>query len=160
MANAELVAGLFAIGVLTGLRTMTPIAVLCWMTALSRIAAATGWMAFVSSRIALILFTLAAIAELIGDKMPKTPSRTGFPGLPARLIFGGLCAAIVASALGFPIAIGALAGVLGAIAGTYGGWFIRTRAVKALRCPDLPIALVEDAVAVGGSVLAYLLLGN
>jgi uncharacterized membrane protein len=61
----------------------------------------------------------------------------------------------VASAAGIAVDIGALIGVIGAIAGTFTGWFVRTRAVRLLKCPDLPIALIEDAIAVGGSILIY-----
>ena len=51
-------------------------------------------------------------------------------------------------------------GAVGAVAGTYGGWFIRTRTVAALHCPDFPIALVEDAIAVGGSILVCSLIAR
>jgi uncharacterized membrane protein len=41
---------------------------------------------------------------------------------------------------------------LGAVAGTLGGYEARTRLVRTLRAPDLVIAVVEDAVAVGGGL--------
>jgi uncharacterized membrane protein len=37
-----------------------------------------------------IVFTLLALAELISDKLPKTPSRTASPGLIARIVLGKL----------------------------------------------------------------------
>ena len=43
-----------------------------------------------------------------------------------------------------------MSGGLGAVAGTLGGYEARTRLVKAPHAPDFVIALVEDAVAVGG----------
>jgi uncharacterized membrane protein len=157
MSMFEIILGLFAIGVLTGLRAMTPIAVLCWMTTLGRIPTVQNWMGFVANRISVGVFTLGAVGELIGDKLPMTPSRTKPPGLIARIVFGGLCAAILAASASFPVVPGALLGALGGIAGTYGGWFARTRAVAAFHCPDFPIALLEDAFAIVGSCLVCLL---
>jgi uncharacterized membrane protein len=48
---------------------------------------------------------------------------------------------------------GILAGVLGAIAGTLGGYQFRARLVGAIAGKDLPIALLEDAIAIGGAFL-------
>ncbi len=47
---------------------------------------------------------------------------------------------------------GAIAGVAGAIAGTLGGYEVRVRAAR-LVGKDLPVALIEDAVALGGAFL-------
>ena len=47
---------------------------------------------------------------------------------------------------------GLLAGALGAVAGTLGGYEFRTRSVKATGGKDLPIALLEDAIAISGAV--------
>ena len=160
MTGNEVLVGLLAVGVLTGLRTMTPIAVLCWMTVLGRIPAAAGWMGFVRNWISIGVFSLAAIGELIGDKLPMTPSRLKAPGLIARMVFGGLCAAILAAVLGVSIGIGVGAGVAGSLVGSYCGWFLRRRCVGWFRCPDWPVAIVEDLVAVGGSVVVYSLLGR
>ena len=49
------------------------------------------------------------------------------------------------------------AGVIGAVLGTLGGYEARKRLVAARGGRDLPIALLEDVVAVGGGFLvAYL----
>jgi len=45
---------------------------------------------------------------------------------------------------------GLIAGVLGAIAGTLGGYEFRSRLTRAVG-KDLPIALLEDAIAIGGA---------
>ncbi len=60
-------------------------------------------------------------------------------------------AAIGASA-GVTIA-GLVAGIIGAVIGTLGGYEARKRLVAATGGRDLPIALVEDAVAVFGALL-------
>jgi uncharacterized membrane protein len=151
---------LFGIGVFTGLRCFTPIAVICWMTMLGRLPVDEGWMGLAANRIAVALFSLGAVGEYVGDKLPNTPARTKPPGLIGRMIFGGLCAAVLASGVGFSLVSAVVIGMVGAIAGTFGGWFVRTRTVAALKCPDLPVALVEDLIAIGGSVAVCLLIAR
>ena len=48
---------------------------------------------------------------------------------------------------------GLIAGAIGAVLGTLGGYDARKRLVAATGGKDLPIALLEDAVAVIGAVL-------
>jgi uncharacterized membrane protein len=141
----------FLIGVFTGLRGLTPIAVTSW-------AAYLGWMkldgllGYIGSLPAAAIFTLAALGELVADKLPKTPSRTAPPGLISRTLMGALTGACVASAGGQNAAVGAGLGVAGAMVGTFGGYQARTRLVKALGVPDLYVALAEDLVAIAGSL--------
>ncbi len=72
-------------------------------------------------------------------------------GFGARIVTGGLCGgAFGAAADG--LAIGAVAGVVGAIVGTLGGYEARVRLARAVG-KDLPIALLEDAIAIGGAFL-------
>jgi uncharacterized membrane protein len=101
---------------------------------------------------AAIIFTLLASVELVTDELPKTPSGTAPPGLVARMLLGGLSGACITSAGGEGIVLGAVLGIVGALAGTYGGYQARTRLVKALGTPDFVIALLEDLVTIGGSL--------
>jgi uncharacterized membrane protein len=99
---------------------------------------------------------LLAIGEIIFDKLPNTPNRTAPMGLIGRIVTGGLTGACVS--LGFSLGggksavIGAGLGVFGGIAGCFGGYEIRARLVKALRQPDFNVALIEDLIAIGGSL--------
>jgi uncharacterized membrane protein len=43
-------------------------------------------------------------------------------------------------------------GIAGGLVGCFGGYQLRTRLVKALGTPDFVIALLEDLVAIGGSL--------
>ena len=141
----------FLIGVAAGLRAMTAPAVVSW-------AARLGWLHLEDTGLAFLGYTLTpwvlsvlAIGELIADKLPKTPSRKAPPGFVARLVTGSLCgAAIGAASQG--MTGGLVAGLIGAVAGTLGGYEARTRLVRATGGKDLPIALLEDAVAIFGSV--------
>jgi len=96
----------------------------------------------------MVIFIVLAIIELGADKLPSTPSRTKPPGLIARIVLGGFCGAAIAVAGGQPIAIGAILGVAGGVAGAFGGKEVRMRLVKALKVPDFVIAIMEDAIAI------------
>lgn len=141
----------FLIGLFAGLRGMTPPAATAWAVHL-------GWLkiqrplSLIGSLPAVIIFTLFAVLELISDKLPKTPSRTAPPGLIARILMGGLTGACVALGGGQGALVGALLGIAGSLAGTFGGYQVRTRLVKALGTPDFVVALLEDIVAIGGSL--------
>jgi uncharacterized membrane protein len=65
---------------------------------------------------------------------------------------GALSGAAIGAA-GGSLAAGLLAGILGAAAGTLGGYEFRARLVRAIGGKDLPIALLEDVIAVGGAFL-------
>ncbi len=152
MISTQVLALAFLIGVLGGLRALTPPAVTAW-------AARLGWLklhsplAWLGSLPAVILFTVLALAELVSDKLPKTPSRTAPPGLIARIVLGGLCGgAVCLAGASQGLLIGALVGAVGGIVGCFGGYQIRTRLVKALGSPDYVVAVVEDLIAIGGSL--------
>jgi uncharacterized membrane protein len=143
----------FVLGIVAGLRSMIPPAAVAW-------AAHFGWLrldgtalAFLESAPARYLFLVAMLAELVADKLPFTPARTGTGPFIGRIVSGGLGGAALAVGLGGSLAAGAVAGGLGAVVGTLGGYLTRTRLVRALRVPDFPIALVEDLVAIGTALL-------
>ena len=60
----------------------------------------------------------------------------------------GHVAAVGVKSIAFGVALGAVGGVIGAFA----GYYTRTGLVKALKVSDLPIALLEDAIAIGGAI--------
>jgi uncharacterized membrane protein len=143
----------FVLGIVAGLRSMTPPAAVAW-------AAHFGWLrldgtplAFLESAPARYIFLAAMLSELVADKLPFTPARTGTGPFIARIVSGGLAGAALAVGLGGSLAVGAVAGGLGAVAGTLGGYRARTGLVRALGVPDFPVALVEDLVALGTAFL-------
>jgi uncharacterized membrane protein len=68
-------------------------------------------------------------------------------------VLGVLSGAAVAAAGAQSIGLGAVLGVAGALAGAFAGYEVRKRLVRALKVPDFVIALLEDAVAIGGGLL-------
>jgi uncharacterized membrane protein len=143
----------FVIGVLAGLRSLTPAAVISWAAHRQALSLHGTPLSFLSSTPAVLIFSLFALIELVGDKLSFAPSRTDPPGLIARIVLGGLAGAALALSGGQSLLAGAVLGAVGGVAGTYGGHYLRVSLVKALKVPDVAIALLEDLVAIGGSVL-------
>jgi uncharacterized membrane protein len=141
----------FALGFFNGLRTLTPIAVLCWAAHFHWLSVAHTPFAWLGSIISLIVFTVLAIGELIGDKLPKTPSRLGAPGLIGRIVFGAGCGAALLIVAGASWIAGAALGAIGAVVGAYVGYSVRRMLTTRGGLPDFPIALLEDLIAIGGS---------
>ena len=140
------------LGVSTGLRSFTPLAVTAWFAHYGKLPVTGTWASWIAHPAAVGLLTTAAVGEFVGDKLPNTPNRTDPVALIGRLTLGGLVGAIVATALRRPLARGVALGVLGAAAGTYGGFYARRGLTKGAGLSDLPIALTGDAVAVALAV--------
>jgi uncharacterized membrane protein len=141
----------FLIGFFAGLRSLTAPAVTAWAVYL-------GWLklerplSLIGSLPAVVIITVLAVAEIVADKLPKTPSRTSPPGLIARILMGGITGACVAAAGGEGALLGAVLGAIGGVVGCFAGFQARTRLVKALGTRDTYVALLEDLVAVAGSL--------
>lgn len=139
------------IGVIAGLRSLLAPAAASW-------AARAGWLHLDGSVLAFLgyswtpwVFTVAALGEIVNDKLPKTPSRKIPPAFIFRVVTGSLSGAAIGASSGL-LWIGLLGGALGAVAGTLGGAAARSALAKAFR-RDLPAALLEDVVAVVGAFL-------
>ncbi len=144
---------IFLAGVLTGLRTFTPLAVSTFFMRHGRLKLAGTPLHFLDTMAAHLILVFLALLEIVGDKLPRTPARTSAVGLTGRILMGGLGGAMLAFATAMlPWWQGSLVGVIGALVGTYAGWFVRTRTVMALRCPDWMVAVCEDLVAIFGSI--------
>ena len=141
----------FLIGFFGGLRSLTAPASTAWAVYL-------GWLkierplSLIGSVPSVAIFTVLAIVELVGDKRPNTPSRTAPPGLIARIVMGGLTGACIAASGAQGIFLAAALGAVGGIAGCFLGYQARTGLVKALDVRDIYIALVEDVMAIAGSL--------
>jgi uncharacterized membrane protein len=109
-------------------------------------------LAFLGYALTPYVFTAFAIFELVMDKLPKTPSRKTPMAFASRIVLGALSGAALCIAAQQSPAAGAIFGGLGGVAGTLGGYEARTRLVKSLAVPDFVIALIEDALAVGGGL--------
>ena len=140
----------FAIGIVAGLRSMTAPAVVSWAAYWKWLDLQHSYLSFLGSVTASYILTAAAIGELVVDKLPRTPSRKAPLGLIARFALGALSGAALCASTNHSLVLGGLLGGLGGITGTFVGYEVRTRLVKGLKVPDIVIALLEDAVAIGG----------
>lgn len=141
----------FLIGVVAGLRSMTAPAVVSWAARLGWIHLEATPLAFLGHAATPWIVSVLALAELVADQLPKTPSRKTPGPFAARVVMGALCGAALGAAAD-EILGGVFAGALGAVAGTLGGYEFRARLARAAG-RDLPIALLEDAIAIGGGFL-------
>ena len=151
MTQTHLLALLMAllIGVIAGLRSLTAPAVVSWAAFLGWINLHGTWASWMGNIITVIILSLLAVGELVNDKLPKTPARTAPPVFAARIIMGAFAGAVIGTVWGFKWG-GLGAGIVGAVLGTLGGYQARSRLMAATGGKDLPIALLEDAVAILG----------
>jgi uncharacterized membrane protein len=137
------------IGFVAGLRSLTPPAMVAW-------AAHLGWLnlhgsplAFMGSIVAVTIFSLLAISELVMDKLPNTPNRTTLVPLSARIVTGALCGVSVCAAARESLFVGAVLGGIAAIVGAFLGYQIRKRVVTNLHIKDFFVAVCEDLLTIG-----------
>ena len=139
------------IGAVAGLRALTAPAVLAW-------AAKRRWIRLGNSPFATIISAKAsksitdlAVSELIADKLPFTPSRLKAGPLATRIVSGAVCGVTIYGVVKRPLMEGAVLGGVGAIAGAFAGYHMRKRLSRDM--PDLGVAALEDALAIGGGLL-------
>jgi len=143
------------IGVVAGLRSITAPAVVAWAAHLGWINLHGTWASWMANIITVVVLTVLAVGELIADKLPKIPPRVTVPSFATRLVMGGFAGAVVGAAWHYTFSsLGA--GIVGAVIGTLAGFHARRLAAVHNYGPDLPIALLEDAIAIlgGFAVLA------
>jgi uncharacterized membrane protein len=143
------------IGVVAGLRALTAPAVVAWAGALGWIDLDATWAQWVAHPITVTVLTILALGELVTDQLPSTPSRRVPMQFVARLFTGAFSGAVLATgAVLNPTAwvvVGAIgAAMIGSVLGTLCGAEGRKRLVGATGGRDLPVALVEDAIAIAG----------
>lgn len=147
------------LGFVAGMRTMMPIAVLA--ITLSRrpeLAPASDPVHWLTLRPVAILVGLAALGELVVDKLPRTPNRIALGPFLGRLILGGFAGAVLMQLGGINAWIGAACGAAGAIVGSLVMFYLRRAAGRATGIRDPYIGAVEDvlAIAIASTVVAML----
>ena len=144
------------IGIVAGLRAMTPPALVAWAAHLGWLDLSGSWLGFLANAWVRWILTLLAIVELVTDQLPSTPSRKVPIQFGARIATGALSGAAVGTTGGAMLG-GLLAGIAGAVIGTLGGSALRAR-LASIFGSDRPAAFIEDAVAIGGALLIGLAL--
>ena len=144
----------FVIGTASGLRALIGVAAVSWAAHFSILPLSHTWLAFLGYAFTPYILTLVAIAELVNDKLPKTPSRLIPPQFIVRIVMSALCGLAIGLS-GNGMIIGLVAGIVGGVAGTLGGAKARSLLARTFG-RDLPAALLEDAVALGIAAFALL----
>ncbi|GCE11540.1 hypothetical protein KTT_13990 [Tengunoibacter tsumagoiensis] len=123
------------LGLTTGLRSMLPLALL-----------ARSEEKLPNPRLKTLTMVLA-IGEVIGDKLPTTPSRLKTGPLVGRLIIGAIAGAFLCQRAHQSPVIGAVRGALGAAIGSIAGSAYRSFMPSFTEIPDIFWAAIEDAAA-------------
>lgn len=133
------------IGAVSGLRSMAGPAIVSEAASRNIVRLRKTPMAWLASDRAARVSAVLAVGEMIADKLPFTPDRTGAPMLAVRAAAGALCGyAICGKGRSRSNGVAAaLVGGLAALATSYAGLHYRKR------LPSIAAALLEDAVAVG-----------
>lgn len=134
------------IGIVAGLRAFTAPAAVAWAAYLGWLPLSGTPLAFMGSVWAVGILSVLAIVEYVTDQLPTTPSRTVPMQFGARIVVAAASGAAIGAPSGWLIA-GGIAGIVGAVIGTYGGHAARARLATAFR-KDAPAAFIEDAVAI------------
>jgi uncharacterized membrane protein len=139
----------FGIGVVAGLRALTAPAAVAWAAHFGWLRLDDSHLAFMASTWAVVLFSVLAIFELIGDLLPTTPSRIAPAPLTARIISGGFCGACLCVPGNQSLFMWTALSAIGAVAGAFAGYGLRKRLVTGLKVKDLFIAIPESLIAIG-----------
>lgn len=133
------------LGFVAGLRSMMPLALLAQHLERDGPDIADGGWAIdvLASPAGALALGVAAVGELIADKLPWVPSRLEPLPLAGRVVLGGTAGALDSLAEGRASDVGALLAALGALVGSVVGYRLRT----GLPLPDPLVALGEDLLA-------------
>lgn len=141
------VTGPLLLGIATGCRTSLGLAGLSFG---DRRCGSPRPVAAVQTRAGRVVTGALVFGELVADKVPSAPSRLEPQALVPRVVLGATGGAALAWRDGNNRPAAALAGLLGAAFSSWVGLRYRER-VRQRGLPDLPAALVEDAVAVAAA---------
>lgn len=144
-------------GIVTGFRSLLPLAILSFFGWQAMLPLPARWGIFGQMWVFIVLAILAAL-EITADKWRGMPNRTAPVGLIFRFFMGGLGGAVLAASTLIPWWKGASVGALLALFGASLGYSLRQYFREATHAPDFYIAVGEDIVTFIGAywVLAHL----
>jgi uncharacterized membrane protein len=142
------------LGLTTGLRSMTPMAVIAWYAWAGWLPLDGTWAEWLGKFWVAVGLTVLAVAELVADKMPWMGARTAPGPLLWRLVLGGLAGAVAATSLYGAGIEGVLLALIGTLLGAFGGYMVRRDAVAKIGCADWQYAVGEDLFTIGAAGFA------
>jgi uncharacterized membrane protein len=132
------------LGAISGLRSLSGPAFVSRAASRGDLNLDGTFLAFLSSPRLSKALVLMELGELVGDKLPVTPSRTSLPPLLGRAASGALVGAAIFVSEGRRATIGAALGSTAAIAAGLAGEWIRALTVEKTGFPDPVVAFAED----------------
>lgn len=137
------------LGVVAGMRSQLPGALLAWRSSRGELPHnVAGPGGVLRRRGSVPMTTLAAVGEMVSDKLPQTPSRLEDGPFLGRVTLGAAAGSGVSVAFGSSRIAGAALGAAGAAAGSVAGHRLRAMAVQSTGISDTVWALVEDGLAI------------
>jgi uncharacterized membrane protein len=140
------------LGLVAGIRSMTPLALLSWLNPGSEKDTSTVDR-LLQSPASRATTTLAALGEIVADKFPAIPSRTNPVVLLGRVMIGGVAGMILCQRLHQPLVLGIIGGATGAGIGSFASTSSRVWLSRTTKTPQQLWGGVEDIVALGLGIL-------
>jgi uncharacterized membrane protein len=139
-------------GVVAGMRSMTPVAVISWASRRNTPSTHNSKRPLLTSPVISKVTLALAAAELLGDKLRSAPNRIIAPGILARVATGAIAGAAVAPSR--ERRLGAVLGATVAVGAAYVTFALRQRAMR--NGGQASTGLIEDAVALSAALwIAY-----
>lgn len=147
-------AQVFGLGVVAGMRSQLPLALLAIAASRDQFAAGSeSPLHLPRTPVVQRVLAVSAAGELIADKLPFTPSRLSPGPLVGRMFFGGLAGAAIATAARRSPMLGAVLGAGGAVIGAQTGYQTRVALGRVTGLPDPVWGAAEDIAAIGLGLL-------
>jgi len=141
------------LGIVAGMRSMMAPAIVALTLSrrpeLAPLASPARWLAL---RGVAILLGVAALGELVADKLPRTPNRTALGPFIVRVASGAITGAAIVELGQLNPWAGAACGAAGAVAGTFGAFHVRRFAGRRTGIRDPFIGALEDIIAIAVAV--------
>jgi uncharacterized membrane protein len=134
------------LGAISGLRSLSGPAFVSRSASRGRLDLGGTPLAFLSSSRLSKVLSVMELGELVGDKLPMTPSRSALPPLLGRAASGGLVGAAVFASEGRRATTGAALGSAAAVVAAFAGERLRALATEKTGLPGPVVALAEDAI--------------
>jgi uncharacterized membrane protein len=151
--NAKNLWQVLGLGMIAGMRSMAAPAIASQLLAShpsSRLAHSP--LQFLQSPKVATITKLLTATEMAGDKIPGIPDRITAPALVGRVVSGALVGTAFCKAKGSNMLAGAVLGSLAAVAGSYGGFYLRQWLGKRSGIADPILGVLEDALVLASGI--------
>jgi uncharacterized membrane protein len=140
-----------ALGAVAGARSMLPLVVVSRALPSRGVSLPPPLSRLLGTPAAKNIVALAALLELIGDKLPGIPARISPLPLAGRALSGAAAGFVIARGTGRKPAVLAALGAACAVAGALATYWLRKTATERLSSSSARTGLLEDAAVLAGA---------